>query len=611
VEIKGVVTWAKTRLAVVVDGREMMVWVNKPDPEVRKKLLGSLVRIRGVCSGVFNNRTQRLGERLLVSSDENIEVLRPAPENPLDLPTVPIARLMQSGPEFAEQTVQFIKTTGVVTFKDDDQFFVQDGDAGVRVVPRQEVEITAGDRVEVAGLGRADGLSPKLIQAIIRKVGQAALPACKEMNFFAIGSGIQENLDAARVQFDATFLGSSVDGTVQVLELQHDNPKRVFHANLPAKEGFRLPFEPGSKLRLVGVFKGKTAGATDYGQLTTAFEIFLNSVSDITVLQRPAWWTAQHAFWILGGLAAVLSLALGWVATLRKQVQVQTKVINRNHQKLMDVSRQAGMAEVATSVLHNVGNVLNSVNVSATLVAENTKKSQVHYLDKIVTLLHEHAADLGRFLTSDPKGRLLPGFLSQVAGQLVNEQHSAISELELLRQNIEHIKDIVAMQQSYAKISGVTETVKVTELVEDAVRMNAGALARHEVKLIREYSDVPPIVVEKHKVLQILVNLIRNAKYACDDSGRPDKQLKLRVAPTDHGVEIAVMDNGVGIPPENLARIFNFGFTTRKGGHGFGLHSGALAAKEMGGSLVAQSEGHGLGATFTIILPLQPPKAAR
>jgi signal transduction histidine kinase len=289
---------------------------------------------------------------------------------------------------------------------------------------------------------------------------------------------------------------------------------------------------------------------------------------------------------------------------------VQTEVIKRNHQKLLAVSRQAGMAEVATSVLHNVGNVLNSVNVSATLLTDNTKKSKVPYLGKIVALLDDHAADLGPFMTGDPKGRQLPGFLSQVAGQLVREQQTALQELELLRQNIEHIKDIVAMQQSYAKISGVTETVTVTDLAEDALRMNAGALSRHEIKVVREYGDVPPIVVEKHKVLQILVNLIRNAKYACDDSRRPDKQIRLRVAPADHGVWISVIDNGVGIPRENLTRIFNLGFTTRKGGHGFGLNSGASAAKELGGSLVAQSDGSGLGASFTLKLPLRPPKAA-
>jgi signal transduction histidine kinase len=142
--------------------------------------------------------------------------------------------------------------------------------------------------------------------------------------------------------------------------------------------------------------------------------------------------------------------------------------------------------------------------------------------------------------------------------------------------------------------------------VEDSLRMNEGAMSRHGVEVIRDFETVPPMNLEKHKILQILVNLLRNAKYACDDSGRADKRLSVRVANGDGWVRISVTDNGVGIPPENLTRIFNHGFTTRKEGHGFGLHSGALAAKEMGGSLNVQSEGPGQGAMFTLELPCSP-----
>jgi signal transduction histidine kinase len=283
--------------------------------------------------------------------------------------------------------------------------------------------------------------------------------------------------------------------------------------------------------------------------------------------------------------------------------------IERVHLRLLETSRQAGMAEVATNVLHNVGNVLNSVNVSASLVADNARKSKICYLGKAVSLLEEHRTDLGGFMTIDPKGRQLPGYLKQLSEQLTGEQHQAITELELLRQNVEHIKDIVSMQQSYARISGVTEIVKVSDLVEDALRMNTGSLARHEIELIREYSEVPPVNVDKHNVMQILVNLIRNARNACDDSDRPDKKIWLQISLSEVGVQIAVVDNGVGIPPGNLTRIFNHGFTTRKGGHGFGLHSGALAAKELGGSLTVHSEGLGCGATFILKLPLEAPRS--
>jgi PAS domain S-box-containing protein len=284
----------------------------------------------------------------------------------------------------------------------------------------------------------------------------------------------------------------------------------------------------------------------------------------------------------------------------RKRSEAELEQVNK---QLLDTSRQAGMAEVATSVLHNVGNVLNSVNVSSTLVSERMRKSKVGNLSRIVAMMDEHAADLGTFLTSDAKGKLLPNYLKQLAEHLVGEQIAVVEELRSLHQNIEHIKDIVVMQQSYAKISGVVETVQIADLMEDALRMNIGALELHRVKIIREFEDVPPINTEKHKVLQILVNLVRNARDAFGDSVREERRLTLRIAGGEGRLRISIIDNGMGIPEENLTRIFSHGFTTRKEGHGFGLHSAVLAAKELGGSLSAQSEGPGKGATFTLELP--------
>jgi signal transduction histidine kinase len=278
------------------------------------------------------------------------------------------------------------------------------------------------------------------------------------------------------------------------------------------------------------------------------------------------------------------------------------------HQRLLDVSRQAGMAEVATDVLHNVGNVLNSVSVSASLVVGNVKKSRISSLAKVVALLREHERDLWAFLTSDSRGKQLPAYLAQLSEYLQAEQETTVRELDSLRGNIEHIEQIVTMQQSYARVAGVVETVTAAQLVDDAVHINAAALVRHNVQVRRDFGDAPPIQTEKHKVLQILVNLIRNAKYAIDETKRSDGLLTLRIGNDgDSHVKIEVIDNGVGIPTENLTRIFSHGFTTRRNGHGFGLHSSALAVRELGGSLVAHSEGPGTGATFTLLLPHQPP----
>ena len=273
------------------------------------------------------------------------------------------------------------------------------------------------------------------------------------------------------------------------------------------------------------------------------------------------------------------------------------------HQQLLDTSRQAGMAEVATSVLHNVGNVLNSVNVSCTQIATLIKKSKVENLSKIVELLSEHASDIGAFLTSDPKGKQVPIYLNQLSQHLAVQHRTALEETVRLQENIDHIKEIVVMQQSHAKVSGIVESLTVTSLLEDALRLNVNSLQRHGVEVVRDYEEVLPMEVEKHKILQILVNLIRNAKNACDESPRIDKQLTIRVTTTSDLVMISIIDNGVGIPGENLKRIFAHGFTTKKDGHGFGLHSSALAAKEMGGSLTVESDGRNKGATFTLVLP--------
>jgi C4-dicarboxylate-specific signal transduction histidine kinase len=215
------------------------------------------------------------------------------------------------------------------------------------------------------------------------------------------------------------------------------------------------------------------------------------------------------------------------------------------------------------------------------------------------------------YLTTDPKGKLVPGFVVQLARE-ISKEHSALQkEHEHLARNVEHIKEIVAMQQNYAGVSGFIEKISLSELVEDALLMNTAGFSRHGIKLIRQFSDVSQVLADKHKVLQILINLVQNAKYALDTSTTEDRQLKVTITSNgDNRVQLIVSDNGVGIPPENLTRIFSHGFTTKKNGHGFGLHSGALAAKEMGGSLKADSAGPGLGATFTLELPLADERVA-
>ncbi len=295
-------------------------------------------------------------------------------------------------------------------------------------------------------------------------------------------------------------------------------------------------------------------------------------------------------------------------------VQLQSALVEERfriqeslHRRLQAVSRQAGMAEVATGVLHNVGNVLNSVNVSAGLVMEMARDSKLPSLEKLAAVLQQKRGQLGDYLTKDPKGKLAPDLLAELASRLRAEQADQLRELNGLVKHIAHIKNIISMQQRYAKVSGILEQVPVQELVEDGLQMNAEALARHGVSVERRFEAAPPVVADRHKVLQILINLIRNAKYAVDHGPNPAKRVTVSIqAPSKKRVRIQVQDNGVGIAPADLNRIFAHGFTTKKDGHGFGLHTSALAAKEMGGALHVQSEGLGHGALFTLELPVAP-----
>lgn len=322
---------------------------------------------------------------------------------------------------------------------------------------------------------------------------------------------------------------------------------------------------------------------------------------------RVVWLREISTFTIKGGTPLALRGVL-FDITEHKQAEEELELLNK---RLLESSRYAGMAEVATGVLHNVGNVLNSVNVSSTLICDQVRNSRTSRLRDVILLLNKHSTDLPSFLTNDPKGKIIPSYLSNLSEQLAAEQQDQLKELELLVKNIEHIKEIVAMQQNYARVSGIIETLSIRNLVEDALQMHTAALARHGILLVREYQSVPVISMDKHKVLQILVNLIRNAKYAMDAAARRDKRLTISIALTpENVVQVSITDNGIGISEQNLTRIFSHGFTTKRDGHGFGLHSGAIAAKEMGGRLYARSEGSGKGATFVLELPLAAPKHA-
>jgi two-component system, NtrC family, sensor kinase len=284
----------------------------------------------------------------------------------------------------------------------------------------------------------------------------------------------------------------------------------------------------------------------------------------------------------------------------RKRAQAEVQEL---HNQLLDASRRAGMAEVATGVLHNVGNVLNSVNVSANLIRDQLRDIKAGSLGKAAELMLAQGDAIGRFMQEDLKGRQLPGYLGKLADHLSSQQRTLSEEMSRLTENIEHIKEIVQLQQSYGKSVGVIQMLRPQDVLEEALRLNAAGLQRHTVEVERHVSGLPEMPIDRHKVLQILINLIANAKQAIEEFNPPRRLITVSVMLQANTLTFGIQDNGIGIPEDNLKRIFGHGFTTKKDGHGFGLHSCANAAKEMQGTLTVASPGIGQGATFMLILP--------
>lgn len=562
------------------------------------ELIDSRISIRGACGSDVNSRGQLSGITLHVPNRKEITVIDPSPADPFAIGATPVADVGTfNGGDSAGRRV---KVSGIVTFVSADRiFYLQDTTGGIRIQAPPTEQVAVGDRVDLLGFPALLEFSPSLEEVLIRHVGTGQVPNARATTATQILQSGKD--DGIVVELNAEVLQTVARSARPKLVLA-DGPI-IFTAQF-AQSGWEEAaphLDAGSHVRVRGVCSIQAGKNNE----PTGFQLLLGDARSITVTQAAPWWKPRYTLLLVCGTTLAALVAAAFVLSLRRQVGIQTEIIRRNHAELVQSSRLAGMAEIATSVLHNVGNVLNSVNVSTTIVVDKIKASGTGKLAKVVELMEEHRADLGGFITNHPRGKHLPGFLRQLAVALDQERETLLRELGELRKNVEHINEIVSMQQSFARVGGVLDTVDPGEMIEDALRIHASSLAHNGIEVQRHYDPaVGKITVDRHKLMQVLVNLISNAKHACKESGQSQRHIRLGVARQNGSVLLSVEDDGVGIPPENLVRIFSYGFTTRKNGHGFGLHSGALSAREMGGELTAQSDGPGHGAKFVLELPV-------
>lgn len=289
---------------------------------------------------------------------------------------------------------------------------------------------------------------------------------------------------------------------------------------------------------------------------------------------------------------------------LERRVEERTRELKEAQRELVDAARRAGMAEIATNVLHNVGNVLSSVNVSLDLAHRRFCELNLSGLSKAAAMLEDNSGELASFLTSDERGKVLPRYLGTLAKRLESDRQAAMQELVAVQDNLRHVHEIVRIQQFYAGSSQLIEPIDLAAVIESALRISIPP-SEAPLTVRRREEPLPEVLLDRHKLHQILVNLLTNARHAVDGLDPARRVIEIVLQRTgEHAARIDVIDSGVGIAPENMPRIFQHGFTTRKNGHGFGLHGAALAAREMGGQLTAHSEGPGRGATFSLRVPL-------
>ena len=289
---------------------------------------------------------------------------------------------------------------------------------------------------------------------------------------------------------------------------------------------------------------------------------------------------------------------------LEQKIHQRTAELKNIQKVALESARLAGKAEVSSSILHNVGNVLNSVGISSELMHKHVRSLPIVKFHKSVGLLEEHRGD-SSFMMDQGKGPKLIEFMQQVAGEFNEISERVAKEVSVMGGYVDHIKNIITVQQSFSKSFSSIEEIGLNDLVNDALKLGGDMIDRYGITVHRSVPD-ESVMLDKHKVLQILTNLVSNSKHALKDVDQVrDEPLNIwvNVIQEEDQVEFVVRDNGVGIRREDLEKIFSFGFTTKPNGNGYGLHTSVLTAEDLGGSLTAESDGPGMGATFRLIVP--------
>ncbi len=290
---------------------------------------------------------------------------------------------------------------------------------------------------------------------------------------------------------------------------------------------------------------------------------------------------------------------------LEQMVEERTLQLRQAQKELLIKATEAGRAQMAAVVLHNIGNAVTPVMVQV----EQMKKDELEkiglYLNRCFNDFKDHAADLSRYVTEDPRGKQVAAYAETLIRGLEENRIERDQRLDRIESALSYVAEILSLEQSYGPGAlRVKETVDLNGLLKDAFRLQGGSIQERQIEVVKKLSGDPLLLrIDKTRLMQVVLNLIRNSYEAIDQLNDGSCQRKIEIATfrEDGRAGFQITDTGIGLEPANAEEYFEFG-KSLKGASGFGLTYCRDFVEASNGHIELTSPGSGKGTTVKVVL---------
>ncbi len=526
-------------------------------------LVGSVVRLQGVCNAIANKERELVGIRLWVPSDtpDYVQVEQAAPADPFAVAERTVASLRQFSTLQAFN--RRVRVSGTVLLQMVGRYlYLQDATGCIQVLSRNTTLLRPGDRIDAVGFPGREGSQLVLREAVYRRTATGREPAPMEVHD---PEAVQVDLDGHLVRIAGTLLDTTRGEQTARLMVQAQG--MVFEAVLNQDQGGPTAgrWVPGSRVAVTGVYQVQF----DEYRHARAYQLQLRSPADVQVLSLPSWWTARRALIATGVFALCSVLGAGWVVTLRRRVRRQTDQIRKQLAKEARMEAELQRSAKLESLGILAGGIAHDFNNLLTVIMGNLTLAKL-----------------------DAEG-----------------QNAVTAWLREAEQGVMRARDLTLQLLTFAKGGDpIRKAVALPEVIRETAEF---ALHGSKVRCDCHFgTDLWPAHVDKGQIGQVVQNIVINARQAMPGGGVISLHLHNTVVEAGMApdlepgryLKLSIADNAPGIEPDHLSRIFDPYFTTKAGGSGLGLATVYSIIKKHRGRVEVQST-VGRGATFHIWLP--------